>query len=257
VTRRTIYFLSDLHIADPNEPRAHRLIQVLNEMGEDASTIYLLGDVFDFWLGYSSVVFKGFFPILRTFAQLIERGVEIVIFSGNHDPDPGGFLTDLGLQVEEHPKSIQIGEHSVWLEHGDIIDPRGRVGRILCKTVRNPAVRHLARLVHPDLAWKLSRLYARKTEAYTELLPRELLESFFPLKIREGHDVVVIGHYHRAVNHTVTLDGVSAQFYALGDWVAQFTYLRFDGEFKLLRDQGPDRAALQLPVGDHAPSLPQ
>ena len=253
MTARATYFLSDLHIASPHEARTERLLAFLHELKGQAEAIYLVGDVFDFWLGYSSVISKEFFPVLRTFSEIVESGTKLTIFSGNHDPDPGAFLSDLGVQIEERPKAVRVGDHSVWLEHGDTIDPRSAWKRVACHMARNRIFRRAARLVHPDIAWGLSRAYAHKKETYEDPLPKPLLDDYFPARVADGHDVVVIGHYHRAVNHRAVHHGKSAQFYALGDWVQQKTYLKYDGQFQLMRDLGPDKEPRVLGAGDHGP----
>ena len=142
------------------------------------------------------------------------------------------------------------------MEHGDVIDPRGWTQRLVCKTARRPAVRALARLLHPDLAWALAQRYAKghdRVEDYAHQLPPAFFDRYLPLHAARGVDVLVLGHYHRAVHHRATHQGRPVALFALGDWVAQRTYLRFsEGEFVLLRHQlqGPDSP---LPEGDHGP----
>jgi UDP-2,3-diacylglucosamine hydrolase len=254
------YFLSDLHIAAPDGPRTETLLAFLRGL-DDAETIYLVGDVFDFWLGYKHALFSAMFPLLRTLADLVDRGVRVVLFSGNHDPDPGPFLTKLGLEVHEGPLEITLSGQRVRLEHGDVIDPRGWAGRLVCKTARRPAVRALARLVHPDWAWALARRYAHshsdnRADDYAHALPSAFFDTYLPEQAARGVDVLVIGHYHRAVHHRATHAQRPVQLFALGDWVAQRTYLRFsDGQFTLLRHH-PHRPDTPLPLGDHGPESP-
>lgn len=250
-----VYFLSDLHIDSADSARTDRLIRFLDARRGEASAIMLVGDVFDFWLGYRSVIYHAYFPVLRCLAELVEAGTRVVVFSGNHDPDPGPMLPSLGVELHEGPLDVTLGGRRVWIEHGDTIDPRGRLHRGVNKLARHPAMRRAARVVHPELAWRAARLYARvKTHEYGDPLPRGLLERWFPARVAAGYDVAIIGHYHRAVHHEVTLGGRVRHLFALGDWVEQHTYLRYDGHFTLLRDRGPDRAPIELPPGDHGPA---
>jgi len=94
--------------------------------------------------------------------------------------------------------------------------------------------------------------YGQKTEEYTEPIPQGLLEEYFEDRIAHGYDAVIIGHYHRAVRYEKRLGQGTAYFFALGDWISQCTYLKFDGEFRLYRvtTQG---VAQELSNGDHAP----
>lgn len=254
VGERPSYFLSDLHLAAASGERTERLLRFFGARIGEAAAVYLVGDVFDFWLGYRSVVYHAYFPVLRRLAELVEGGTRVVVFSGNHDPDPGPLWASLGIEIHEGPLTLTLGGRRVWVEHGDTIDPRGPLHRGVCKLARHPLARRAARAVHPDVAWRLSRAYSRgKPHRYDAPLPAGLIERWFPERVAAGFDVAIIGHYHRAVHHVAELGGRPRQLFALGDWVEQHTYLRYDGAFTLLRDRGPDRPPVALPPGDHAP----
>ncbi len=252
---RPTYFLSDLHVRAPDDARTAHVLRFLADRRGEAEAVYLVGDLFDFWLGYRSVVFAAYFPLLRALAELAESGTRVVVFSGNHDPDPGGFLPTLGVEVATGPRTVEVAGRRVWIEHGDVLDPRGVLRRAICRAARHPLAHRVARAVHPDLAWGLSRVYARAhVEDYAETLHPALTGDYFAERVAAGADVVVLGHYHRAVVHRV--DGPTGEraLFCLGDWVAQRTFLRAaDGRFELLRDRGPDRPPVGLPPGDHGP----
>lgn len=251
------WFLSDLHLRAPDDARTRAVVGFLRRHGAGAEAVYLVGDVFDFWLGYRTVVYHAFFPVLRALAELVEGGTRVVLFAGNHDPDPGDFFgTQLGVEVHRGALVEQMGPYRVHLEHGDVVDPRGLVRRLTCRAARNPLLLRAARAVHPDLAWRCAGGYAARDhrDKYGEPLPRALLEEYLPRQARAGADVVVLGHYHRAVRHHAEVEGRPVRLFVLGDWVRQRTCLRFDGDFALLRDQGPDTPLAVLPPGDHGPS---
>jgi len=244
------YFISDLHVADPDRPGTARLLAWLGERRGEAAAVYLVGDAFDFWLGYRASMFTAAFPLLHRLVDLVEHGTRVIWMTGNHDPDPGPFLATTGIEVWDGPRAIELGGARVWLEHGDLIDPRGWWHRAPCRLVRNPVARWIARRFHPDFTWRMSRLYAdSKAHRYDAPLPAGLIDDWLPARAAEGFDVAVIGHYHRAVHHAAG----GARLFALGDWVEQRTFLRYDGDFTLMRDRGPDRPPEPLPEGDHAP----
>ena len=89
--------MSDLHLCDPNEERSQRLFAFWDSIKGNAEVLYLVGDVFDIWLGYRSVIFSPLFPALRKLAELVESGTRVVLLSGNHDPDPGLFSQTLAF----------------------------------------------------------------------------------------------------------------------------------------------------------------
>ena len=86
---KKIYFLSDFHLGAPNElesrKREERLVQFLQHARKDAAAIFIVGDIFDFWFEYKTVVPKGFVRILGCLAQISDAGIPIHIFTGNHD----------------------------------------------------------------------------------------------------------------------------------------------------------------------------
>lgn len=247
------YFISDLHVADPERPGTARLFEWLRERRGEAAALYLVGDAFDFWLGYRASMFTAAFPLLHRLVELVEHGTRVVWMTGNHDPDPGPFMASTGIEVWDGPRTIELDGVPVLLNHGDLIDPRGWHHRAVCRVVRHPAARWLARRAHPDFAWRMSRRYAAaKHHVYDAPLPAGLLGEWLPARALEGVRVAIIGHYHRAVVHR----GDGIRLFALGDWVEQGTFLRYDGAFTLLRDRGPHRPPAALPEGDHGPGEP-
>ncbi|MEZ4468953.1 MAG: hypothetical protein R3F43_32105 [bacterium] len=139
------------------------------------------------------------------------------------------------------------------MEHGDLIDPRGLRHRLVCRAARHPWLHRAARLAPPAALWAVARAYARQgRHTYDDPLPAALLDDYLPARAREGVDVVIMGHYHRAVVHRREVEGRTVRFFGLGDWVKQRTWLRWAGDFTLLRyqDDGPP---LALDEGDHAP----
>ncbi|MSP71164.1 MAG: UDP-2,3-diacylglucosamine diphosphatase [Myxococcales bacterium] len=256
---KPIYFLSDLHLACPKAESARRVFAFLEARRGEAAVVYLVGDVFDFWLGYKSAIYSQHFQALKALAALVESGTEVVVFSGNHDPDPGSFLREqLGITVHEGPLRLNLGGRQTWVEHGDVIDPRSRLRRLLNRTVHAQTVRAMARLIHPDLAWSLARRYGASTNALKgyEGLPPGLKSTYLPARMRCGDEVVIIGHYHRPAWFSAQHGGRHGELYVLGDWLRHFTYVRFDTTFTLLRDQGPKCAPLVLTEGDHPPPDP-
>ena len=171
---------------------------------------------------------------------LARSGTRVILFAGNHDPQPGPYLPSIGVETSRGPRGIDLGPHRIWLEHGDLVDPRGMHHRMICRVARMPLVAALGRQVPSWLSWKLARWYASHPHDYGERFPQALLEHWLPEKAEEGYDTVIVGHYHRAVVHR----SEHARLFALGDWVRQRTYLKYDGDFQLLRDQGPAQQPL-------------
>jgi len=83
---KKIYFLSDFHLGAPDAAaslvREKKIIQFLDEAKKDADTIFIVGDIFDFWYEYKKVVPKGYVRILGKLAEITDSGIAIHFFCG-------------------------------------------------------------------------------------------------------------------------------------------------------------------------------
>ena len=86
--RSHIYFASDFHLGvpDPEQSliREKKLVQWLESIRHNAREIYLMGDLFDFWFEYKTVVPKGYTRLLGMIASLTDSGIPVHVFLGNH-----------------------------------------------------------------------------------------------------------------------------------------------------------------------------
>lgn len=252
-------FISDLHLGDPEAPQARRLMAFLRGLSaRRVTSLFLVGDIFDFWLGYRGAVYSRFFPFLRALAELVDAGTEVVLFPGNHDPDPGPFFAEIGVRVQLEPLVRAFGDRQVWIDHGDREDVRGAWKRIVCRAVHQPALLQAVRLLHPETTAWAAGAYGRwlggedRAADYEKPLPERHLTRWWDDKIGVGHDVVVMGHYHKALARQREVGGRARALFILGDWVSHFTWLRYsEGAFTLMRDRGPDQPAEPLGWGQH------
>ena len=110
--QKKIYFASDLHLGIPDEEkslqREKRFVKWLDEIKPEASEIFLVGDVFDFWFEYAHAAPRGHLRLLGKIAELSDAGVEIHFFAGNHDLWLFGYLeNELGLKIYHQPIFIE------------------------------------------------------------------------------------------------------------------------------------------------------
>jgi UDP-2,3-diacylglucosamine hydrolase len=233
-----VFFVSDAHLGAEPAPaeaeRAERLHRFFAWLPEVASTLYIAGDLFDFWFEYRTAIPRRLFPTLCALRRLRAAGVELHYLTGNHDFWLGDFLArEIG--VHRHPSGIDLTLQGrrIYLHHGD-----GLVGgdlgyRVLRRVLRNPASIALYRLLHPDLgiplAHAVSRL-SRRSKGDRPLEPVRLLREVAEPRFAAGYDTVVIGHFH----HSFERREPGREFFLLGDWIRHFTYLKLqDGEFTL------------------------
>jgi UDP-2,3-diacylglucosamine hydrolase len=112
-TNKKVYFASDFHLGYPDFEtsllRERKIVAWLESIRTDAQVIFLIGDIFDFWFEYKNVVPKGYVRLLGKLAELTDSGIEIIIFSGNHDIWMFDYFTkELGIKVFRNAQEYVI-----------------------------------------------------------------------------------------------------------------------------------------------------
>ena len=138
---KKIYFLSDAHLGSRamtnNRERERKLCAFLDSVRCDASAIYLLGDIFDFWFEYHNVIPKGYTRFLGKLSELTDAGIEIHYFPGNHDMWAFEYLhEECGVILHTAPTEIILPSVSgnnvvAYVGHGDGLGDPSRGFRIL------------------------------------------------------------------------------------------------------------------------------
>jgi UDP-2,3-diacylglucosamine hydrolase len=237
-----IYFASDFHLGTPSWEKAkHReklVIQWLSEVVDqpDTKALYLVGDLFDFWFEYKTVVPKGYVRFLGKLAELSDKGIELHIFRGNHDTWMFDYLEkELGAKVYKDPIQIQLGEKNFMIGHGDGLGPGDRSYKIMKKFFRNPFCQWLFRWLHPDLGAALAMYFSRKSRASqkdeTEHFlgkDKEWLLLYVEEKIKQEPEIdyFIFGHRHLAQD--LRLSNQHSRYLNLGEWFSAQTYAVFD-----------------------------
>lgn len=152
--RTNTYFISDLHLGASYiaHPKVHEryLCRWLNTIAPNARTIYLLGDVLDYWYEYRTVVPRGFVRFFGTLASLADSGVKIVWLKGNHDIWIYDYLpSELGIEVVDGIVDTDIDGHRFVMEHGDGVGEMRRSYRLMRRLFRNRLAQRLFSAIHP------------------------------------------------------------------------------------------------------------
>ena len=244
-TGKKVYFLSDFHLGAPNEvesrKREDRLVRFLQEARKDAGVIFIVGDIFDFWFEYKTVVPKGFVRILGTLAQIADEGIELHIFTGNHDLWMQDYLSkELNAKLYFEPQEFTIHNKQFLIGHGDGLGPGDNGYKRLKKIFTNPICQWLFRWLHPDAGIQLANYFSRKSRAKTgnadELFlgeDKELLILYTKEQAKtRAIDFFIFGHRHYAMDFKIN---EKSRYINLGDWIRLNTYAVFDGnELQLL-----------------------
>ena len=179
-----IYFASDIHLGAGSEKEARAterlFVRWLDEAARDAEAIFLVGDIFDFWFEYKRVVPKGFVRTLGKLAELTDRGIRVVFFTGNHDMWVTDYLTrECGVEICTAPQLMTLAGRRIFIAHGDNMRIDGQpMLKLLNRIFRSRTLRVLFSWgLYPDLALKFGHWWSgksRKTHA-AETLTRDSL----------------------------------------------------------------------------------
>lgn len=224
---RTI-FLADAHLAAPTDRNYRLLLRFLRELEGNTETLFILGDLFDFWLGFPTNPFREFDDLLAALQSLVQSGCRLVYFEGNHDFHLGHvFRQRLGAEVHAGPAVCSVQGRRLFLCHGDQINPHDRGYRLLRLLLHNRLAAALVRYVPPSVALRIrDRLQRASRAGYQAKLQRwdyrEIIRTFARTVREQGCDGLVTGHFHLAFCEG--LDGSPFAVLSLGDWMEQFTY---------------------------------
>jgi len=242
---KKIYFISDLHLGAPNHEksleREKHVIRFLDAIKNDAQSIYLVGDTFDFWYEYKHVVPKGFVRFFAKLIELKENGVDIHVFTGNHDLWLKDYLQqEIGATVFHDKVELQINNSSpenksqnILVAHGDGLGPGDKKYKILKKIFTNPICQWLFRWLHPDIGMKIAQLWSRHsfTDPSIEVFhgeDKEWLIQYCKKKLTEkSYNYFVMGHRHLPMKIALT---DKSTYINLGDWIVNCNYAVFDGK---------------------------
>ena len=235
-SRRLTYFVSDVHlglqVADP-DARERRFADFLNSLPEETEALYMLGDIWDFWYEYRDVVPKGYVRVFAALQALMDRGVRVYFFQGNHDVWTYSYFEELGMVRLTQPAVVQIGGKSFCLGHGDGLGPVPFGYRFLRGVFHSKVLQFLFSILHPWIAFRLGKGWSRRNrlarhEEYAFKGQGEPLYVFADeFSSEKKVDYFVFGHYHSEVAGLELPSGAS--LYLLKDWIEGSPYMYFDG----------------------------
>jgi UDP-2,3-diacylglucosamine hydrolase len=224
---RTI-FLADAHLVSPDEQNYRLLLQFLRDLEGSTETLFIMGDLFDFWLGFPSNPLHQFDEVLVALQSLVQSGCRLVYFEGNHDFHLGAiFRQRFGAEIHTGPAVITVQGRRLFLCHGDQINSSDHGYRLLRLILHNCLAAVLVNIVPPSIALYVRARQQRASRAgYQAKLRRwnypEIIRTFARTIRKQGCDGLVTGHFHLAFCEQ--LDGSPFAILSLGDWMEQFTY---------------------------------
>ncbi len=220
------------------------LVRWLDKVSEDATAIYLMGDVFDFWFEYKYVIPKGYARLLGKIAEITDNGIPVHLFRGNHDVWAFDYLAkEMNVQLHRKPEISEFDGKKLFLAHGDGLGPGDHGYKFLKKVFELKFNQFLFRWLHPDIGARMGLYFSKKSrlanmskEGKSEnksIHHEERLISFATDEVKKHPDIdyLIFGHRHIPLQLKV---GEKAEIVILGDWITHFSYGVFeDGKMRI------------------------
>ena len=231
------YFVSDIHLGSGDAVEQRRVerdfLDFLTMIEADAESLFLVGDIFDFWFEYKRVVPKGFVRVLGRLAELSDKGVRVVMLTGNHDMWVGDYLTkECGIELYTKPQTFSLAGKTLFVAHGDNMNIKGKpLLQAMNAMFRSRLLRKVASwLIHPDLFMRFGQWWSGKSrKSHNNDYGPEILEDLIDYAIVYGKehkvDYFIFGHLHYA-------DDVKCaqRILFMGDWHNQPSYIALDND---------------------------
>ena len=247
-----VYFISDLHLGAPDKAssrvREKTFVDWLDQIKEDAEALYVVGDLFDFWYEYKRAIPRGFTRSLGKLAELADQGVDIHLFTGNHDLWIFDYLPEeIGCRLHRQPIDLELYGRSVLVGHGDGLGPGDNGYKFLKKIFTNRLLQWSFERLHPNFGIWLANSSSRYSRKHTGGKDAKFHgaenEWLFQYCLKENEkkkrDLYLFGHRHLPIRMPLSDKGL---YINLGDWIRYFTYLRMDETgAKLLEFKGDVR----------------
>ncbi|MDO9069427.1 MAG: UDP-2,3-diacylglucosamine diphosphatase [Deltaproteobacteria bacterium] len=234
---RTI-FLADAHLKGQADDNYQRLLRFLDDLAGNTDSLYIMGDLFDFWVGFPSHPFSQYDKILDALERLVASGCRLVCFEGNHDFHLGDiFSIRLKAEIHRGPVIKEIQGRRLYLCHGDQINRADYRYRFLRLLLHNPLTEAAVRFFPPAFAISIKeKLQMSSQSKYHVALARwdykDIIRKFAVETLDKGCSGLVTGHFHIAFCEK--LNNTAFTILSLGDWMEQFTYGELlDGELHL------------------------
>lgn len=235
--KKNIYFASDFHLGSPNDAeslkREKKIVAWLDEIKFSAKTIYLVGDIFDFWFDYKQVVPRGFTRFLGKIAELTDSGIPVHFFTGNHDMWMFDYFEkELNITMHRKPIQLSINDKKLFIGHGDGLGPGDNSYKILKRIFENNLCQWLFARLHPNFGIGLASFWSKRSREHNTDIKefmgedKEWLAAYCKEVLEKEHfDFFIFGHRHVPIEHSIG----DSKYINLGEWMNDYTYAIFDG----------------------------
>lgn len=226
-------FISDLHLTHQRPAVTDLFLVFLAEQVTSADTLYILGDLFEYWIGDEALDLKTVRPIIKGLNKLATAGSPVYVMRGNRDVLLGvDFEKACGCQLLEDPTVINLDGEATLISHGDYLCTDDVEYQEFRKMVRDPGWQR--RFLARDMEERetIARTYREISMANSAAKSPEIMDvnqQAVEQALQDNKVTQMIhGHTHRPAIHEFMLDNNKCRRIVLGDWYSQGSVLRCD-----------------------------
>jgi UDP-2,3-diacylglucosamine hydrolase len=236
---KKIFFASDFHLGVPNREssfeREKKIIKWLDHILPEAHSIFILGDVFDFWYEYKHAIPKGFIRFQGKLAEITDAGIPVYFFTGNHDMWMFDYFhKEMNIQVFRKPLSFTLNGKQFHIGHGDALGPGDKLYKIQKRIFENKLCQWAFKWIHPDVGIGLANFMSNQSKLAAEkrdesfIGDNEWIYNYCKdVEKKQHHDYYIFGHRHLPLDMKVN---DTSRYINLGEWLNFCTYAEYDGK---------------------------
>lgn len=192
--------VADAHLGGPGGDAGPLVAQLTALPTQGCTRLVLLGDLFQVWIGarrFETTEIAAVVPVLR---ELRRRGVRVEYIEGNRDFFLAGSPYADAFDFVGDEIALEAAGRRYLFVHGDGLNDRDWQYRFWRRLSKNPVSRFFSRRIPRGIAHKLvhstEQKLSRTNFKHKARIPEEVLRAYGERRFREGHDVLVLGHFH-------------------------------------------------------------
>jgi UDP-2,3-diacylglucosamine hydrolase len=234
------YFVGDVHLDFRLPERESAFCKLMDIIKDDLpDAVFLMGDIFEFWFGYKTLMFAKTIRAVSKIAELASLGVRVFYIAGNHDFYPGPVFSDyLKTEIKMEPFIQKMGSHTVYLSHGDEINSKDYGYRFLKSLIRNRAAQAVFKCIPASFAWRIGGFTSNASRKLTDFkakIPDDIYNSFLEAISLQGVDTIIHGHTHDPGVRAYRSGKAALNVINSGHWFGKGHYVIFrNDEFQLI-----------------------
>lgn len=224
------YFLSDIHLKSETKDKAKLFLNFIKNIDKKTTHLILLGDVFDLWIGDHKYFKEKFHQTLSQLRRLVEDGVEVHYFEGNHDIHLKKFWEKrIGVHVHPSKKIFQLGPFKVRAEHGDLMNPQDKGYLFLRWFLRTKPMELLSQYIPGKVVAMIGERSSLMSRIYTSRINKEYIDKVIEYTrayakkeyAKDKFDTIITGHTHVKDDYIFNVGSKQIRSVNLGSWLDQ------------------------------------